>query len=166
MSELFQKLGLDWHLLLAQAVNFLVLLTVLYFALYKPLLKVLKERRAKIEEGLTKADEAEKRLGEANDMAKAKLQEAEAESLSIIQRTEDKAKGVEAALLSEARKKEAALMESAERTAKQKEDAAVEAFHKEAAGLLREALTKAVGMRPESVDEALVTAAIHEIKKR
>lgn len=165
MSELFSKLGLDWHLLIAQAANFLVLLLVLYFALYKPLLKVLKTRRAKIEEGLMKADEADKRLGEANEMAKEKRRAAEEESLKTLRSAEERAKKVEADLIAEARKKEAALLENAERAAKHKEAEVMETFRKDAGGLLRDALIKAVGMRPESVDDALVAAAVEEIKR-
>ena len=47
MLELAEKLGLDWKLLLSQAVNFLVLLALLRQFAYKPLLKILKERRTK-----------------------------------------------------------------------------------------------------------------------
>jgi F-type H+-transporting ATPase subunit b len=166
MSELFSKLGLDWHLLLAQAANFLVLLVVLYLALYKPLLKILKERRAKIEEGLMKAEEADKRLRDANEMAKEKMLAAEEESLTTLRAAEERGKSVEAGLIAEARKKEALLLEQAVRAAKGKEEEAMDAFRKNAGGLIRQALVKAVGMRPESVDEALVAAAVEEIKNR
>lgn len=165
MQELFSKLGLDWHLLLAQAANFLILLAVLYLALYKPLLKVLKDRRAKIQEGLMKAEEADTRLGEVKEMAKERLRKAEEESLSLIRSAEGKAKTVEAELIAEARKKEAALLANAERTAKNKEEEAVASFHKEAADLLRQALIKATAMHPDTVDEALITSAIHEIQR-
>ena len=52
MQELFHSLGIDWKLLLAQGTNFLVVLIVLTFVLWKPLIRVLNERRKKIEAGL------------------------------------------------------------------------------------------------------------------
>ena len=55
MEQLFSQLGIDWHLLLSQAVNFFLLLIVLRVFAYKPLLAFLHERRRKIEEGLAKA---------------------------------------------------------------------------------------------------------------
>lgn len=58
--ELFSKLGIDWRLLVAQIVNFLVLLFVLYKLLYKPVLKLLDSRSKKINESLTKAEEITK----------------------------------------------------------------------------------------------------------
>ena len=66
MAELAEQLGLDWKLLLSQAVNFLLLLFLLRKFAYLPLLKILKERRARIEEGLAKATEADKRLLEVD----------------------------------------------------------------------------------------------------
>ncbi len=68
MQDLVTQLGLDWRLLLSQAANFLILLIVLRLFAYKPLIPMLKERRAKIEDGLAKAKEADHRLSQANEM--------------------------------------------------------------------------------------------------
>lgn len=64
MGELVGKLGLDWRLLLAQVVNFGILVGVLTWAVYRPLLKVMGERRAKIERGLADAEAAQRKLQE------------------------------------------------------------------------------------------------------
>ena len=52
MSQLFSQLGINGGLLLSQAVNFSLVLIVLYAVLYKPLLGILRSRRERIEEGL------------------------------------------------------------------------------------------------------------------
>ena len=65
MSELFPKLGIDWRLLIAQLINFLILLFVLRRFAYKPLLKLLDERRQKIADGLANAQKAKSNLEEA-----------------------------------------------------------------------------------------------------
>lgn len=166
MSDLLSKLGIDGKLLLAQAVNFLVLLYLLNRFAYKPLLKAMKARRERIQEGLDKSDEADRRLTDAQEMAKGRVREAEEESLKILRTTEDKAKKVEAELLAEARRKEAAVMENAERAAEARKEESAEKFRAEAGNLLRQALAKAVGMKPESVDEALVKHAVEEIQSR
>ncbi len=46
MAELIEKLGIDWRLLIAQIVNFSILAFILTKLLYRPLLKMLDERRA------------------------------------------------------------------------------------------------------------------------
>ena len=48
MDQLLHAFGIDVKLLLAQAVNFGVLLVVLWLVLYKPVMKTLDERKAKI----------------------------------------------------------------------------------------------------------------------
>lgn len=60
--EILNQFGINPILLLAQIVNFLVLLLILKRFLYRPILKVLAERRQKIEESLKNAEEIEKRL--------------------------------------------------------------------------------------------------------
>jgi len=64
--ELFAKLGIDWRLLIAQLVNFVILFTALTFLLYKPLIAALDKRRAKIAESLANAEKIGDELKRAN----------------------------------------------------------------------------------------------------
>jgi len=72
-SGLLFQLGINWKLFLSQAVNFFILLVILRFFVYKPLLSVIKERNKKIKDGLDKAKEADERLQEVDVIAKAHL---------------------------------------------------------------------------------------------
>jgi F-type H+-transporting ATPase subunit b len=63
--EILTQIGIDGKLLLAQAVNFLVLLFILHRFAYKPMLGFLEKRTDRIEEGLRNAEEAKRRLDEA-----------------------------------------------------------------------------------------------------
>ncbi len=47
MIELFQKIGIDWKMILAQILNFLILVFLLKKFLYKPILKEIDEEREK-----------------------------------------------------------------------------------------------------------------------
>ena len=60
--EILNQFGINPILLAAQAVNFLILLFILKKFLYKPILKVLEERKKKIEDSLKNAEEIEKKL--------------------------------------------------------------------------------------------------------
>lgn len=59
---LLSVLGIDWKLLIAQIINFAIVLLVLWHWVYKPLIKVLSERTKKIEISLKNAGEIETRL--------------------------------------------------------------------------------------------------------
>jgi F-type H+-transporting ATPase subunit b len=165
MSQLFSQLGIDWHLLLSQAVNFLILLVVLRLVAYKPILKVLHGRRAKIEEGLIKAKEADTRLHEIEEIGKEKIHAAEAKSLSILKQTEADARVLEEKLLAEAKRKEAEESKNAEAARRAEEEASRRAMEKEAATLVRAAIVKTVELSPNAIDDALIARAVQEAKK-
>lgn len=76
-------------LLVAQVVNFLILLFILKKFLYKPILKVLEERKKKIEESLKNAEAIEKRLLEANQEYEKILNEALEESRKILNQSKE-----------------------------------------------------------------------------
>ena len=60
--EIFSKLGIDWRLLLAQVVNFLILLFVLRRFAYTPMLRFLEKRKNRIEKGLKEGKLATEKL--------------------------------------------------------------------------------------------------------
>jgi len=84
--ETFGKMGVDWRLILMNAVNFGVVALVLYYFLYRPVLKMMDERRRKIEEGLKFAEEMRAKLAEAEEKQAAILKEASQTSQEILEK--------------------------------------------------------------------------------
>jgi F-type H+-transporting ATPase subunit b len=72
MNDLISKLGIDWKLLTAQIVNFLILLLILRKFAYKPVLDMLHKRRNIISRSI---EEAKKTEEDARRMEEAKEQE-------------------------------------------------------------------------------------------
>ncbi len=66
MESIIKVFGIDWRLLAIQAFNFTIVLIVLYFFLYKPVLAMLEERKKKIEEGIADAEAAKHALANAS----------------------------------------------------------------------------------------------------
>jgi len=62
MSELFSNLGIDWRLLIAQAVNFLLVLFLLKKFVFGKVIRHLEERRNRIEQGLELTDKAKREM--------------------------------------------------------------------------------------------------------
>jgi len=62
MESLISTFHIDIKLFIAQLINFAIVLAVLYFFAFKPLVKIMAERTAKIDKSLKDADEIEKRL--------------------------------------------------------------------------------------------------------
>ena len=78
--EVLAKLGIDWKLLLAQAVNFAVLFWVLRRYAYQPMLDFLEKRTIKIEQGLKDAEKATLKLSEIEAQEKKVLGAAQKEA--------------------------------------------------------------------------------------
>jgi len=95
MGEITKVFGLDWRLLIIQAVNFGVLLWVLWYFLYHPIIKMIDERKGKIAKGVHDADKAEKRLteieGERVEVLTKASQQAEEILFHSKERAEEKA---------------------------------------------------------------------------
>lgn len=98
------KLGIEPKLLLAQVVNFCIILFVLSKLLYKPILSMLEKRKNEIAEGLKMTekmrDEEEKFQQKKQKMLEMTRKEAQA----ILEEARKQAKGEEKEILSVAHK--------------------------------------------------------------
>src|SRR3989344_7196455 len=105
MSDLFAAFGVNWKLLLVQLVNFGLLLSVLTYFLYKPVLRIIDERQRKIAEGVRTAQEAERKLADAKVEGEGIVGGAarEAEQLVATARSRADEKGNEIVKAAEAR---------------------------------------------------------------
>ena len=84
MGEAFTALGVNLPQLIAQIANFIVLLLILRFTLYKPILRMLDDRRKRIAEGLGAADAARAEASDAQAQIQAQLDEARGQGQEIV----------------------------------------------------------------------------------
>lgn len=166
MNDLIEQLGINWKLLLSQAINFFILLAVLTVFVYKPLLAKLKERKEKIEGGLEKAKEADVRLKEIGQIAKNRLKEAEDRSIVMLKETESRAKLLEQDLVKKAEERQKELFQKADESFNRKNEEAQKEILKEAGVLLKKIFIKAVEMDPDKIDDALIKKAVSETNKK
>lgn len=116
MQEIFRTFGVNGELLIIQAVNFGLLLVALWYFLYKPLLRVIEERRRKIEEGVRDADAATAGRAEFEQHKGEMLTQATREAEGLVARGKSRAAEEEKRLMKEAEEKsERLLAESARR---------------------------------------------------
>jgi F-type H+-transporting ATPase subunit b len=95
-------LGIDLGVLLAQIVNFSLLLIVLSMVLFKPVSKMLRERTAKIEKGVADAEAADKRLAQSEADYQKRLEEARREAQAIVAQAKEAAEKERQAILAQA----------------------------------------------------------------
>ena len=102
MGALATSFGLDWHLLIAQVANFAILVVVLTWLLYKPVLKMVQERERVIAKGVADAEESTERLARADSEVGERVGAAEEEAGSIVERARHAATDERTKILKEA----------------------------------------------------------------
>lgn len=82
--DVLTSFGIKPVYLIAQAVNFFILLFVLKKLLYQPILKILNDRKQKIADSMKNAEEIQKRLEQSEIDREKKLKKAIEEAQEII----------------------------------------------------------------------------------
>jgi F-type H+-transporting ATPase subunit b len=88
---LIGKFGIDWQLIVAQAINFVIVAFLLWRFAFKPVMATLEERQKKISEGLQFAEESKKQLAETEKKQGEVLREANNRAQEILHEAREKA---------------------------------------------------------------------------
>jgi F-type H+-transporting ATPase subunit b len=88
---LIGKFGIDWQLIIAQAINFIIVAFLLWRFAFKPVMATLDERQKKISEGLQFAEESKKQLAETEKKQGEVLREANNRAQEILHEAREKA---------------------------------------------------------------------------
>ena len=163
MSELFQALGINGKSLLIQAINFGILLIVLTVFVYRPLARIMEERRKKIELGVRGGEEAAKRIAEAEEIKSATIRDGETQAVAIISKAEGEGQKRSQEIVHGAEKKAEYIIEDALATAAKRKQDELAQVAKEANMLVKQALIKTVELDPAHVDEKLIAKALQQI---
>jgi F-type H+-transporting ATPase subunit b len=112
---ILENLGINWKVLIGQAINFLILLFLMKKFVFPRFFILLKERREKIEEGIRKLEEVKKK-SEMIEIEREKiLREAKEKIDLMIKEAEERAKLKEAKIIEMAEKEKEKIIEEAKR---------------------------------------------------
>jgi F-type H+-transporting ATPase subunit b len=136
MEGIFTTFGIDWRLLLVQAVNFGILLFGLWYFLYTPMLNMLEERRKKVSQGVIDAHAAEEKLREIEQSRGAVLAEAGKEADVMLSHAQSRAAAKEREMLAHAEASAAHVLSEAEAQARETKSRAVMESKEEVAKLI------------------------------
>jgi F-type H+-transporting ATPase subunit b len=160
--ELLNALGIDTRILIAQLINFTVLLFVLYKFAYKPLLKFLDERREKIRQGVENARRAEERLEEVKTQEKGIIKNAKKEALGIIEQAKLEAEEKREIMIVRAREEIGEIINSEKEKIRIEKAETLKEIRREVGGLVADALEKVLA---ESVDKKRDQEIIRKVVK-
>jgi len=113
MEQVLHTFGIDWKILLFQSANFGLVLLVLWRFLYRPILRILDERRRAIEKGVKDAAEADLLKRRTEEERGGIIAAAGKEAERILAEGKKHTEEATGAMLLEARAKEERLLKEA-----------------------------------------------------
>ncbi|MSP21577.1 MAG: ATP synthase F0 subunit B [Dehalococcoidia bacterium] len=152
-------LGFNLPGLIAQLINFAILLVVMRMFLYKPVLKILDERKTRIEEGLNRAEQAAAQASASQDEARRVIEEARGQGRELVASAQEAAARLRAELEERARIDSAGIVSRARDEIKNERDQAIEQLRREFTDLALAAAERVIG---QSLDRAAHQRLIDE----
>jgi F-type H+-transporting ATPase subunit b len=153
-------LGFNLPALVAQIINFTLLLIVFRLLLYRPLLKILDERKQRIQEGLEASDEAKRRLAETEQEAARELEKARQDGQGLITQAQQISARIQDEARQGARAEAEHLLERARGEIQLERDSAIAQLRREFADLT---ITAAERVIKEELDENKHRRLIEEV---
>ncbi len=106
-----EQLGIEPRLLVAQVVNFLIIMVVLTKLLYKPILAVLEKRKREIEEGLVLGEKLRNEEEKLKEKKAKVLEEARREARTILEEAKKQGQEVEKEIIAQAHREAGEVIE-------------------------------------------------------
>jgi len=161
---ILSKLGFDWQMSLANTFNFLIIFIILGKLFFKPIKAIIDERQKEIQCGIDKAKEADIRLKEVDVMNKTKIKETQSISVGMINETEKKIKIMERNAQKDIEEKQLQLQKDLQETYQKQQEEMKSIIFKNAFDLVKKTVIKAVELKPDEIDEALIKKAASALK--
>ena len=145
-----EALGINLGYLISQIVNFTLLAVLLYFVAYKPILRMLDQRSARIKQGLEDAELASRRAAEMEQEFEQRLAEARKEGQEIIAQATQMSEKARQEILEMAREEARAQVEKAKEEISRERELAMSELRQQVADLSLNISEKVIG---ESLDQ-------------
>jgi F-type H+-transporting ATPase subunit b len=159
--QLISTFGIDWKLLVAQLINFFVLFFVLKRYAYGPIVKMLDERKDKIEKGIKDSEAATKKLSEMEQKEKETLDAAREEAQKIMKIAEETGKSIQASIVTTAHQEADKMIADAKKKIEGEKEKLMHEVKAEISGLVVMATEKILNEKIDSnKDKELIEKAI------
>jgi F-type H+-transporting ATPase subunit b len=145
-----EALGINLGLLVSQIFNFTLLAVLLYLVAYKPILRMLDERSARIKKGLEDAETASKRAAEMEQEFEQRVGEARKEGHQIIAQATQMSEKARQEILETARDEARSLIDKAREEITRERELAMAELRQQVADLSLTISEKVIGA---SLDE-------------
>ena len=144
--------------LVAQIINFLLLVALLTKFAYKPLMKALADRQAKIADSLNSAEQERAEAAKLKQEYQQQLLDARTQAQAIVDKAMRLAEQTKEEILEEARTENARLLKSAQEEIAREREYALTQLRTEVVALSMAAASKIVGQNMDTASNAKLVA--------
>ena len=130
-----EGLGISLPTLLAQIINFAILLGLLYLVAYKPIMRMLDERSRRVKESMEQTELIKQQAERAEEEVKKQLEVAGKEGMEMVARAMRSGEEVRQKAQQDAKKDAEALITRARAEIQRERDGAIDELRKEFADL-------------------------------
>lgn len=162
MESFINTFHIDWKIIIAQAINFILVLFILYFLAVKPLKKMMKERTALIEGGINDAKTNAEILKNTNKEYNEIVARAKTEAHTIFQEGKLEAETKKAEMIENAKKEVDNMISTGKKMLESERIKIIEEAKEEIVSLVVKATEKLLETHP---DKNFDDNAINKIKK-
>lgn len=142
--------------LIAQIINFLILVAILTKVAYKPLMKALADRQAKIADSLETAEQEKQAAEKLRQEYLAQLAEARTQAQAIVEKAAKLAEQTKEQMLKEAREESARLLKATQEEIARERDLAIAELKGEVVTLAVAAAAKIVAQNMDDAANARI----------
>ena len=130
-----EGLGINIPTLIAQLINFLILLGLLYMVAYKPILKMFDERSNRIKESMEQTESIKEQAAKAEEEAKKQIEAASKDGQGMVARAVKAGEEIRQKAQEDAKPEAEALISKARIEIQRERDEAIDELRKEVAEL-------------------------------
>lgn len=162
MDSFIETFHIDWKIIIAQGINFIIVLFVLYFLIVKPLKKLMKERSEHIEGGLHDAKMNAELLANTKKEYDSIVASARTEAHTIFQEGKKEAETKKAEMIENAKKEVDNMILNGKKVLESEKAKILEEAKSEIVGLVVKATEK---LLESKTDEKFDSNSMNQIKK-
>ena len=157
--NLFNVFHIEWPMLVAQMVNFLVVAYILYRFAFRPVMNIIEQRQKEINDGLQYAEEMKHKLAETDKKYAETMKKGSQEAQQMIDEARVHAEELMKKHTQESVRKAEDILTHARSAAVQEREKVMEEAHQELKALLVETTSKVLGKELSDAERSRYTEA-------
>ena len=162
--ELLEKFAIDWRTLLAQIVNFLIVLAVLYKFAYKPILEMLKDRTDKIDKSLKDAAAIQQKMEDLEKEKSVLIRKAKKEAQKVLEQAQAQAETNNQQTLEQTKEKVQGMIDKARREIQEARHSLVAEVRSDVVDIVALSLTKILAEKIDAgTDKKFIDQVLHDV---